>query len=156
MTLSNETLTILSGLIKEFEGCRLTAYRCPAGVPTIGYGATVFNGAKVRMGMTITQEQANQQLSHDMQVYWEDALKWSPSLVNASPSRQAAIIDFTFNCGVGNYHISSLLKSVNAGNWSQASRDILRWNKARVKGVLKVLPGLVRRREAESRLLGIG
>ena len=52
-------------LIKSFEGCRLTAYKCPAGVWTIGYGHT----AGVKQGMTITQEQADNYLKSDLVIY---------------------------------------------------------------------------------------
>ena len=148
--LSSETISILSKLICHFEGCKLQAYKCPAGVWTIGYGQT---GPNIKAGTVWTQSQADEELKKAMQKYWAEALKWSPNLAQASPSRQAAIIDFCYNCGIGNYQISSLLKSVNSRNWKQASQDILKWNKARVNGELKVLRGLVLRREAESKLL---
>lgn len=158
--LSNETIAILEPLITEFEGVKLKAYKCPAGVVTIGAGFTGKIpdecrdiGTEVKMGMTITQEQSTRLLKVAMDKYWQGALKYSPNLINASPSRQAAIIDFCYNCGLGNYQVSSLLLAVNKGDWYEASKSILKWNKARVKGVLKVLPGLVRRREAESKLL---
>lgn len=151
-----ETLKILIPMVKQFEGTELKAYRCPAGVVTIGVGFTgkippecADIGTEVKMGMTITQEQADRLLVVSLPKYYADALKWSPNLANASPSRQAAIIDFCYNCGGGNYHISSLLKDVIAENWKSASQNILKWNKAGGK----VLKGLVRRREAESKLL---
>ena len=153
-----ETLKILIPIVKHFEGTELKAYRCPAGIVTIGVGFTgkiPFEcsdiGTEVKIGMTITEEQADRLLAVSLPKYYNDALHWSPNLANASPSRQAAIIDFCYNCGVGNYHISSLLKDVIAENWPKAQMNILKWN----KGGGKVLKGLVRRREAESKLLGI-
>ena len=154
---------ILAGLIREFEGCELKAYKCPAGVWTIGYGYTGTLppecqdiGASVKPGMAITLEQAERLLAVSMKKYWQGALRWSPGLAKASPARQAAIVDFCYNCGEGNYRISSLLLAVNKGDWALASQKILPWNKARVKGVMTVLKGLVRRREYESKLLKTG
>lgn len=161
--LKPEAVTLLAGLLKEFEGCKLTAYKCPAGVLTIGYGYTgaipsecADIGTTVKPGMTITQEQADRLLAVGMAKYWKLALEKSPNLATASPARQAAITDFVYNCGAGNYGISRLLLCVNKNDWEGASRAILPWNKARVKGVLTVLKGLVRRREAESKLLKNG
>ena len=150
--LSNATIAVLKPLIQEFEGCKLRAYKCPAGIWTIGYGQT---GQNINSGTVWTQQQADNALAESMQKYWDDALKWSPNLINASPSRQAAIIDFCYNCGVGNYHISSLLKSVNAENWEQAKVNIMKWTKAKDPKTKKLveLKGLVRRRQAEANLL---
>jgi lysozyme len=155
-----ETAKILYELLDEFEGCKLTAYKCPAGVWTLARGFTgkipaecSDIGDSVVQGMTCTQEQADRLTGVGMQKYWEMALRKSPNLVDASPSRQAAIVDFVYNCGEGNYGISSLLLCVNKGDWKGASQAILKWNKARVKGVLTVLKCLVRRRQAESKLL---
>jgi len=160
--LSKEAAQILGGLIREFEGCELKAYKCPAGVWTIGFGYTGQIppechdiGTEVKPGMTCTQEQAERLLAVGMKKYWDLALKHSPDLASANPSRQAAIVDFVYNCGAGNYDISSLKKSVNAKDWAGASQNILKWNKAKVKGVLTVLKGLVRRRDAESALLKV-
>jgi lysozyme len=59
-------------LIQEFEGLRLTSYLCAAGVPTIGYGATYYHdGSKVKLGQTITREQANQMLSRQQRTRFE-------------------------------------------------------------------------------------
>lgn len=153
----------LAVLIKEFEGCELKAYKCPAGIWTIGYGYTgkippecAAIGTEVKPGMTCTQEQAERLLVVGMRKYWGIALAHSPNLANASPGRQAAITDFVYNCGGGNYKISSLLLCVNSGDWAGASVAIKKWNKARVKGVLTVLKGLVRRRDAEAKLLLAG
>lgn len=144
-----KALPFLSFIIKDREGCGLTAYKCPAGIWTIGYGHT----KGVKPGDKITQERAESLLIEDMTEYWLLALKYSPKLIEASPKRQAAVIDFVYNCGPGNYAISSFCKSVNCYNWSQAATDCKKWNKARVKGVLTVLRGLTIRRQMEADLL---
>jgi lysozyme len=63
--------------------------------------------------------------------------------------RLAALISFAYNCGLGNYRISTLRKRVIASDWDGAATEILKWNKA----AGRVLPGLTRRRQAESMLL---
>ena len=141
-----KAIEILTNLIKQFEGCELTAYKCPAGVWTIGHGHT---GKDVVQGLKWTQDYADDVLKSDAAKYMRQALSASPSLSGASESRQAAIADFVYNCGLGNYKSSTLKKCVDAGNWQLAYSEILKWNKA--GGV--VLKGLVRRREAEKRLL---
>lgn len=139
----------LVAIIKDREGCKLEAYLCPAKVWTIGYGHT----KGVKKGDKITQAQAEAMLVEDMQEYWEKALRFSPNLVSASPKRQAAVTDFVYNCGDGNYQGSSFRTSVNAGDWVSAAANCKKWNKARVNGVLKVLNGLVIRRDMEAKLL---
>lgn len=147
--MDEKTKTILIGLIKEFEGCRLTAYPDPAtgGDPwTIGYGQT---GDGIKKGVVWTQKQADDALAVAMVKYWQQAVNASPNLAKATPPRQAAIVDFCYNCGIGNYKKSSLIKDVIAENWHGASLNILKWDKA----AGKVMKGLTRRRQAESKLL---
>ena len=142
-------LDILIKLIKESEGCKLTAYYCPAGVITIGYGHT---GHDVCKGLTWTQANADEILAIDAQKAIDQALKLSPILAH-EPNKLGSIADFIFNLGAGNYQSSTLKKSVDTGNWPDAQKQIKRWNKARVNGELTVLAGLTRRREAEAKLL---
>jgi lysozyme len=141
----NEAKKILISLIKEFEGCKLKAYHCPANILTIGYGQT----KDVKEGMVWTQEQAEDDLATTASVVLENALKGSITLQNASPSRIAAIADFIYNCGSTNYRKSTLKKYVDWGQWEHARMEIIKWN----KGGGRVLPGLVRRREKEAELL---
>lgn len=68
MKISNNGIS----LIKQFEGCKLKAYRCPAGVPTIGYGHT----KGVKMGQAITQEQAEEYLREDLEKYENNVMKY--------------------------------------------------------------------------------
>jgi len=147
--MNQEALKILALLIQEFEGLELNAYLCPAKVWTIGYGHT----EDVKQGDFITLQMANDILKKDMEKYWDGALRLSYKLDKATPSQQAAIVDFCYNCGLGNYEKSSLRRLVGMQDWEGASKSILKWNKAKVNGVLTVLRGLTRRRIAESKLL---
>lgn len=140
-----ETLKILTDLLKRFEGCKLKAYKCPAGVWTIGYGST----RGVQEGDVITQEQAEELLLEEAQEYLDEALHLSPRLRSATPGQQAAIASFVYNCGAGNYKKSTLKRNVDAGDFNEAKHSIKMWNKANGK----VLKGLVTRRQAEADLL---
>lgn len=133
-------------LVKHFEGLYLTAYRCPAGVPTIGYGHT----AGVRMGQTITGDQAEAFLSADLTAAAArvDALVRVP----LSADQRGALSSFVFNLGAGNLESSTLLKLLNARDYDGAAIQFGRWVYAKVNGVSTRLPGLVARRAAEAAL----
>lgn len=144
-------LTLAVELCKRFEGLSLKPYLCPAGVPTIGYG-TVYkpDGSKVTMDHPpITKELAERWLLDEL------AHKYAPSVARLCPvllvdeRRFNAIVDFCYNLGPGNLQVSTLRKCVNARDWEGAKYQIKRWN----KGGGRVLPGLVRRRQAEADLL---
>lgn len=126
-------------LIKEFEGCRLTAYRCPAGVLTIGYGHT--GGVIERM--SISQEQANEFLKQD--VVWAENAVNNNVKVGLTQNQFDALVSFTFNIGTGGLKSSDLFAILNNGDYAGASNQFGRW----VHGGGVVLPGLVRRRTAE-------
>ena len=134
----------VTALLKKFEGCKLTAYRCPANVCTIGYGHTTAAGAPpVKDGMKITQQQADDILSRDLQQY-EAAV----TMMVHQPLTQHqfdVLVDFAYNVGIGNLKSSTLLKKVNAEQFNDVPAELLKWT----KGGGKVLPGLVRRRQAE-------
>jgi len=140
------SLEILINLIKEFEGCKLKAYKCPAGVWTVGYGAT---GKGINKDTVWTQEQADEQLHDSALEALHEAIKASPILTHETIERQAAIADFIYNCGGGAYKTSTLKKRVDAGDWVSSKKEIMRWDK--VKG--KPLAGLTRRRLVERDLL---
>jgi len=129
-------------LIKQYEGCRLTAYRCPAGVPTIGYGHT---GRDVTMGLTITAEQAEALLRGDL-MRFEDGVRRHAG--TATQGQFDALVSFAFNVGIGALAGSTLIRRHKAGDHARAANEFPRWNKA--GGI--VLPGLTRRRAAERRL----
>ena len=135
----------LDTLLKKFEGCKLKAYRCPANVCTIGYGHTSSAGApEVRDGMIITQADAETILRQDLIKYErsvQDLVK-----VKLTQNQFDVLVDFAYNAGVGNLKSSTMLKKVNAGDLDAVPAELMKWT----KGGGKVLPGLVRRRQAES------
>lgn len=124
-------------LIKEFEGCRLTAYLCPAGVPTIGYGRT----AGVKLGMKITQAQADEYLKQDLKKYEGYVNKYVKHTL--TQNQFDALVSFTYNCGPGN-----LQKLIKNRTLEQIAETLPAYNKANGK----VLAGLVRRRKMEQEL----
>ena len=127
-------------LIKSFEGLRLKAYRCPAGVPTIGYGAT---GPDVRIGMIWTEGQCHARLVADVARFEQAVAK--ALTVTANENQFAAMVSLAFNIGTGAFARSSVLRRHNARDCAGAADAFLLWN----KGGGRVLPGLVRRRKAE-------
>jgi lysozyme len=147
----DEAVEVAATLCRPFEGLSLTVYVCPAGYPTIGYG-TVYkpDGTKVTMEHPpITQETAEAWLLHELRHnYLAGVLKASPSLL-ARPRALGALTDFAYNLGVARYRSSTLRKRVDAQDWEAAKEELMKW----VRGGGKVLPGLVRRRQAEAALL---
>ena len=123
-------------LIKSFEGCVLTAYKCPSGVWTIGYGHT----SGVKKGQTITQAQAEEFLKADL-VKYENYVKNKKLSLNQN--QFDALVSFTYNCGAGN-----LTTLVKGRTLKQIADALLLYNKSNGK----VLAGLKRRREAERAL----
>lgn len=128
------------GLIKQFEGLRLTAYKCPAGVYTIGYGHT----RGVKRGMKITEEEASAYLAADLRNS-EKAVERYDSIYHWNQNEYDALVSFTFNCGATN--LRSLLRN-GRRNRSQIAATLPLYRKAGGK----VLKGLERRRAAEKSL----
>ncbi|QSW36843.1 lysozyme [Leclercia pneumoniae] len=134
-------------LIKEFEGCKLTAYQDSVGVWTIGYGWTQpVDGKPIRAGMTIKQETAERLLKTGLVSYESDVSRLVK--VGLSQGQFDALVSFTYNLGARSLSTSTLLRKLNAGDYAGAADEFLRWNKAGGK----VLNGLTRRREAERAL----
>lgn len=127
-------------LIKSFEGCRLEAYKCPAGVWTIGYGHT----AGVNQGDKITQEVAEDLLRDDLVKYEKYVLKYN-DIYKFNQNQFDALVSFTYNCGAGN--LKNLTKN-GTRTIAQISTKMLLYNKS--GGV--TLKGLQRRRNAEKEL----
>ena len=127
-------------LIKQFEGVRLTAYKCPAGVYTIGYGHT----RGVKRGMRITEEEASAYLTADL-LNSEKAVERYESVYHWNQNEFDALVSFTFNCGAAN--LRSLLRN-GRRNRSQIAATLPLYRKAGGK----VLKGLERRRAAEKAL----
>jgi len=138
MEISKEGLS----LIKKFEGCKLEAYKCAAGVWTIGYGST----KGVKEGDTITQEEADELLLHEMEEY--EGYINDMVTVDLKQNQFDALVSWVFNLGSSNLSSSTLLNRLNNKMWDDVPNQIKRWNKAGGQ----VLQGLVRRREAEALL----
>lgn len=135
-----DAISIAVPLVKRWEGCRLTAYRCPAGRWTCGYGHT----EGVKAGMVWTQQRAEEVLAKDLKIYQKGVLESCPSLKN-SPNRLAACISLAYNIGTGAFKRSSVAKYINAGLYQQAADAFLMWKM--VGG--KVSQGLLNRRKDE-------
>ena len=134
-------------LIKKWEGLRLKAYKDPIGILTIGYGHTSAAGEpKVKAGMVITQEQAEEILINDLRVFEAGVQK----LLKRNPTENqfAAMVSLAFNIGLGNFAKSSVLARFNEGRFTDAGYCFGLWNKAGGK----VLQGLINRRADEARL----
>lgn len=129
-------------LIKKYEGCYLKAYKCPAGVWTIGYGHT----GNIKSGMKITRKQAGAYLKKDLVTFENAVRKYVKVPINQN--QFDALVSFSFNCGVGALKTSTLLKKLNKKDYSGAANEFLRWNKSNGK----VLNGLTKRRKEERKL----
>lgn len=143
-------VSVAAALARRFEGLYLTPYLCPAGVPTIGYGATRYlDGRAVQLtDPAISREAAERLLLRQVErVYLPAVLRLCPSV--ASPERLAALIDFCFNLGASNLAASTLRRRVNAARWNDVPAELLRWNRAGGR----VLRGLTLRRRAEADLI---
>jgi lysozyme len=143
-------VTTAAALARRFEGLYLTPYLCPAGVPTIGYGATYYeDGSHVQLtDLPISRERAESLLLWMVKTrYLPAVLRLCPSVDNAE--RLAALIDFTFNLGSGNLKNSTLRRRVNEARWGDVPNELRKWSKAGGR----VLRGLTLRREAEVALV---
>ena len=132
--------------IARSEGCRLKAYRCPAGVPTIGWGHT----GGVKMGDTCTQGQADAWFSIDLSVYADGVQRELKR--DASDNELGAMVSLAYNIGLHGFAKSTVLKRHNEGDRQSAARAFALWNKARINGVLQVVDGLTSRRAREAAL----
>lgn len=129
-------------LVKQFEGCKLEAYRDAVGIWTVGFGHT---GPDVHPGMKITQEEADDLLADDLKVF-EHCVNSAVS-VPLTQGEFDACVSLAFNIGCGRFRASTLVRKL-VDNDDSASTEFLRWNKAGGR----VLAGLTRRREAEKDL----
>jgi lysozyme len=137
-------LNAFAPLVRKYEGLRLKAYLCPAGIPTIGYGHT----KGVKLGQSITEEVAEEMLAEDMTTALHATLVLCPILTTESPQKIAAIADFTFNLGSGRLKASTLRRRINAGEYNEVPYELRRW----VRAGPRILAGLVARRESEVQL----
>jgi lysozyme len=129
-------------MIKDFEGLRLAAYKCPAGVPTIGYGHT----KGVKMGMVITQGQADDYLVEDIGPIERELNKLD---INFRQEQFDALVSWIFNLGAGNFRHSTMLIRINTdADDVEITDQLVRWFNA----VGKPLVGLKKRRIAEANM----
>lgn len=144
-------------LIKGFEGYlrslgdgtdRVKPYLCPANVATIGWGCTRYpDGRPVKMGdPPISKATATEYLAHELRQ--DEAAFDRLNTRRLQVLSRGALVSFTYNCGSGAYRASNLRRAVNEGRWSDVPGELRKWR----MGGGRILPGLVRRREAESGL----
>ena len=144
-------------LAKRFEGferkvkrgVEITAvpYVCPAGFWTIGYGHLCDPKHP-----PITEAEAEVYLARDLQTALAATLRCCPVLATQPEGRLAAIVDFTFNLGVGRLQTATLRRRINQQDWISATKELRRW----IYGGGRAMSGLVNRREAEIELLLAG
>ena len=138
MTISNAGLA----LIKKYEGCQLKAYKCPAGVWTVGFGTT----KGVKAGMEIDLATAEKMLLGDVAPIEKAINKLG---INFRQGQFDALVSFIYNLGIGNFNSSTLKKKIVAGAKDEdIAAEFGKWNKAGGK----VLAGLTKRREEEAKL----
>lgn len=141
-----KAVDVAAALCRRFEGFYSAPYLCPAGVPTIGYGATHYlDGRPVTLKDPPISRDAGERLLLRMieRTYLPAVQQLCPGVTD--PGRLAALVDFTFNLGAGQLRASTLRRKVNAGDWAAVPGELRKW----VKGGGRVLRGLVARREAE-------
>lgn len=150
MSALDEAVSLAADLCKHFEGFRSKPYICPAGYWTIGYG-TVYkpDGSRITMDHpAISKAEAERWLLHELRYnYAAGVLRATPNLID-HPGALGAMTDFAYNLGTARYRASTLRRRIAAEDWDGAKEQLAKW----VRGGVKVLPGLVRRRAAESRL----
>ncbi len=133
-------------IIKFYEGLKLRAYKCPANVPTIGFGNTFYeDGKPVKMGDVITIEKANQLLENIAYKFLQ-GMKLTDGLTD---NQQSALLSFAYNVGLGAWAKSTLRKKAMANPADPTIvKEFMKWDKAGGK----VLKGLTARRAAEAAL----
>ena len=138
--------------IADFEGCRLQAYKCPAGVWTIGWGHT---GPDVKEGMEITKEQADQLLEKDICAKAERYVNALPPYIALEQHQYDALCSLVYNCGPAAIaKDSTIRKALCSGDFDKAAEGFLLWCKItdQKTGQKKVCKGLLARREIEKKL----
>jgi GH24 family phage-related lysozyme (muramidase) len=137
-------------IIKKFEGLKLSAYRCPAGVWTVGYGSTRINGRPVRPTDKLSIQDAEYLLKSQLETEFIPALEKIPRWQKMTEYQQSAMISFAFNLGA-NFYGATGFGSITLAlkeDWEAVPQALKLYNKAGGK----TLPGLVRRRQAEAEL----
>ena len=143
MKISNKGLQ----LIRKYEGCKTTPYRCPAGLYTVGYGHVIGNGLQLpdQFNRTFSLGEINELLRTDLARFEQGVLRYCP--VYLTQCQFDALVSFSFNLGLGVLQRSTLRQKINRGD-ADAAKVILKYNMAGGR----ILKGLIRRRQAEYRL----
>lgn len=148
-------------LLVPFEGTgpmtpdgRFMAYKDPgskSGLPiTIAWGITFDElGNPIQLGDVWDEARAKRVKELILNKFIASMLALSPDLAQEDPKKIAAVLSFVYNCGIGNYRISTFKKRINEADWEEAARECLKWNKA----AGKIMRGLTRRRQAEAQML---
>jgi lysozyme len=145
----NAVFPLCTTLLKQFEGFRAAPYLDSVGVPTIGYGTISYPGGEaVKMSdPAITEPQGIQFLNYQLGLKSKII---APMLQKPATLHQAAaILSLTYNIGTGGFGSSSVLRKFNAGDIAGSADAFLLWDKGTVDGKLVVIPGLLKRRQAE-------
>ena len=143
-------LDIAVELCKAYEGFSSKPYLCPAGVATIGYGSTHYgyNMPVTLHDVHITREEAKKLLLNEINKVALGVLRLCPVLASYN-NKLNAVVDFSYNLGLGRLQTSTLRRKINEQKWDEACTELLKWN----RGGGRVLTGLVKRRKAEAALM---
>lgn len=153
----------LLNAIAAVEGAHATEYTDIAGVRTIGVGHVILKtdvfltaalGKRYEVGDKLTDKQILKLLSLDISKFENAVRKFVK--VPLKQHQFDALVMFTFNVGVGAFKRSTLLRKLNEGDYEEVSNQIMRWNKARVRGKLRPVQGLINRREMERQIFFMG
>lgn len=147
---TSAAIEVAATLARRFEGLYLKPYLCPAGKPTIGYGATFYNTGRVvtLSDPPISKEYAEALLQWMLRTVYLPAVRRQCPDVD-DPNRLGALLDFTLNLGEGNLRASTLRRRINEGRWEDVPAELSRWK----FGGGRVQKGLVLRRAAEAALV---
>jgi lysozyme len=140
-----KTGPLSQAVMHHFEGCKLHAYQCPAGVWTIGYGDT---GPHVHSGLVWSRHQAEMAFSARLAHEFEPGVSAAIGDAPTTPAQFGAMVCLAYNIGVGAFRKSSVCRHHVAGDHAKAAAAFMSWTKAGGR----VLQGLVRRREVERAL----
>jgi lysozyme len=137
-------------LIKSFEGLELTAYKCPAGIVTIGFGSTYYpDKSPIKMGDKLKDKQAAEELLKSTVITFESTINGLFYNVTLKQNQFDALVSLVFNIGPNAFAASTLLKKAKVNpNDKSIEIEFNKW----VNGGGKKLPGLIRRRKAEAKL----
>lgn len=150
-------------LMHRYEGCRNRPYLCPAHIWTIGYGHVLYQ-QQIRLPMVgqtcrkdyplaegdnrvWSKDEINSLFASDVSSFERGVLRLVPGVVGRQGAFDA-LVSFAFNAGLGNLQRSQIRIKANRGEWESAAEALMDWT----KGGGRVLPGLVKRREAERAL----